>query len=86
MEALDVSGTSSTVRRQLEVPLGWTSGAIVSDYDTISKIRARHEMRNRELSMGQPTHSRVGAVREQQVGRQFIPCITRLPLRTGNKE
>ena len=29
-----------------EVPLGWTSGAIVKDYDMISKIRARCVMRN----------------------------------------
>ena len=31
----------------LEVPLGWTFGAIVNDCDTNSKIRGRHLMRNR---------------------------------------
>ena len=31
----------------VEVPLRWMSGAIVSDYDMISKIRARHDTRNR---------------------------------------
>ena len=31
----------------LEVPLGWTFGAIVNDCDTNSKIRARHDTRNR---------------------------------------
>ena len=30
----------------LEVPLGWTFGAVVSDYDMISKIRARQSVRN----------------------------------------
>ena len=34
----------------LELPLGWMSGAIVNDYDIISKIRARLPVRNRELS------------------------------------
>ena len=33
----------------LELPLGWMSGAIASDQDLISKIRARHGTRNREL-------------------------------------
>ena len=33
----------------VEVPLGWMSGAIVSDHGMISKIRARCPMRNREL-------------------------------------
>ena len=31
----------------LEVPLGWTFGAVVSDCDMISKIRARQCTRNR---------------------------------------
>ena len=31
----------------LEVPLGWTFGAVVSDCDMISKIRARQYTRNR---------------------------------------
>ena len=31
----------------LEVPLGWTFGAVVSDCDMISKIRARQSERNR---------------------------------------
>ena len=31
----------------LEVPLGWTFGAVVSDCDMISKIRARYATRNR---------------------------------------
>ena len=31
----------------LEVPLGWTFGAIVNDCDTNSKIRARQYTRNR---------------------------------------
>ena len=31
----------------LEVPLGWTFGAIVNDCDMISKIRARQYTRNR---------------------------------------
>ena len=31
----------------LEVPLGWTFGAVVSDCDMISKIGARHSVRNR---------------------------------------
>ena len=30
----------------VEVVLGWTSGATVSDYDINSKIRARHYLRN----------------------------------------
>ena len=30
----------------VEVVLGWTSGAILSDYDINSKIRARCPMRN----------------------------------------
>ena len=33
-------------RGVLEVPLGWTSGAVVSDHDVISKIRARQTTRN----------------------------------------
>ena len=32
----------------LEVPLGWTFGAIVNDCDTNSKIRARCPMRNEQ--------------------------------------
>ena len=35
---------------ELELPLEWMSGAIVNDYDLISKIRARQSVRNRELS------------------------------------
>ena len=44
VRALDVSveHLASTIAPpcwdMLEVPLGWTSGAIVRDYDTISKI------------------------------------------------
>ena len=38
---------------ELELPLGWMSGAIVSDHDTISKIRPRLTVRNRELYTGQ---------------------------------
>ena len=53
MEALDVSikhfiqNDAGGREAMLEVPLGWTFGAIVSDYDTISKIRARQSTRNR---------------------------------------
>ena len=35
---------------ELELPLEWMPGAIVSDQDVISKIRARWSTRNRELS------------------------------------
>ena len=35
---------------ELELPLEWMPGAIVNDYDLISKIRARWSTRNRELS------------------------------------
>ena len=54
-------------RGVLEVPPGWTSDAIVSDHDMISKIRARHGTRNRELYTGQWAHERSSRVREQQV-------------------
>ena len=69
-------------RGVLEVPLGWTSGAIVSEHDMISKIRARHGTRNRELYTGQWADTRSSRVREQQVGRQKPPRVSRPPLRT----
>ena len=49
-QVLICSGTSPArlaVRGTLEVPLGWTFGAIVNDYDINSKIRARLGTRNR---------------------------------------
>ena len=54
----------------LELPLGWMSGAIVNDYDIISKIRARQSLRNRELHTGQWDDTRSSRVREQQVFHQ----------------
>ena len=51
----------------LELPLGWMSGAIVSDHDMISKIRARLSLRNREFYTGQSADTRSSRVREQQV-------------------
>ena len=55
----------------LELPLGWMSGAIVSDYDLISKIRARWSTRNHELYTGQWTDTHSSRVREQQVFPHF---------------
>ena len=49
-QVLICSGTSPArlaVRGTLEVPLGWTFGAIVNDYDINSKIRTRQSTRNR---------------------------------------
>ena len=62
----------------LELPLGWMSGAIVSDYDLISKIRARQCLRNRELYTGQWADTRSSRVREQQAGvaKSQSPYIT----------
>ena len=59
---------------ELELPLGCMSGAIVNDYDMISKIRARLSTRNRELYTGQWANTRSSRVREQQVVRQKPPA------------
>ena len=67
-------------RGVLEVPLGWMSGAIVNDYDMISKIRARQSTRNRELYTGQWADTRSSRVREQQVVGQKPRRVSRPPL------
>ena len=60
----------------LEVPLGWTFGAIVSDCDMISKIRARQSTRNRlsipryYLTKGRGVRVRAGSVPPKTVPRQ----------------
>ena len=59
-----------------------TSGAIVKDFDMISKIRARHGTRNRELYTGQWADTRSSRVREQQVVRQKPRRVSRPPHRT----
>ena len=64
---------------ELELPLGWMSGAIVNDYDMISKIRARQSVRNRELYTGQWADTRSSRVREQQVFHQNPHHINRHP-------
>ena len=48
------------------------SGAIVSDHDMISKIRARQSVRNRELYTGQWADTRGSRVRERQVVPQIF--------------
>ena len=60
----------------LEVPLGWTFGAVVSDCDMISKIRARLPVRNRlsipryYLTDGRGVRVRAGSGRPKTVSRQ----------------
>ena len=63
----------------LELPLGWMSGAIASDQDLISKIRARQSTRNRELYTGQWADTRSSRVREQQVVDQKPPASSDTP-------
>ena len=45
----------------------WTVGAIMSDWDTISKIRARYYTRNPLLYTGHAVDQRASAARERQV-------------------
>ena len=50
--------------------LWWTVGAIMSDWDTISKIRARLTERNHLLYTGHAVDQRASAARERQVFHQ----------------
>ena len=60
----------------LEVPLGWMFSAVVSDYDMISKIRARQSTRNRlsipryYLTKGRGVRVRAGSVPPKTVPHQ----------------
>ena len=69
----------------LELPLGWMSGAIASDQDLASKVRARLTVRNREL-YGVRDNGPIHAAREcvstasaVQVGRQKPRRVSRPP-------
>ena len=65
------SSSSAGVLRRRGRGLGhapcWTSEAIVSDQDMISKIRARQDMRNEESYTGHAADRCASATREQEV-------------------
>ena len=70
----------------LEVPLGWTFGAVVSDCDMISKIRARQSTRNRlsvlryYLTDGRGVRVRAGSGRQKAVRHVTTAHPSVLPL------
>ena len=75
------SSMSSPCRRGARGGLGHapceTSGAIVSDQDMISKIRARQSVRNEESYTGHAADGRASATREQQVFHQLPTHVNR---------
>ena len=54
-----------------------TSPSIASERDMISKIRARHEMRNEQGYTGHVTDTHASRVREQEVVHQKVGQRTR---------
>ena len=64
----------------------WTSDVIVSERSMISKIRARHRMRNRLLYTAHAVGSRGSQRREQEVGRQKPSHTTRVDPLRNNKQ
>ena len=79
----------------LEVPLGWMFGAVVSDCDMISKIRARQSVRNRlsvlryYLTDGRGVRVQAGSGRPKAVPRQPptppYPARSRISCRISSK-
>ena len=57
----------------LEVPLGWTFGAIVSDCDTNSKIRARYPTRNRHAQPVVSAAKALAVARALSLFPHFLP-------------
>ena len=64
----------------LEVPLGWTFSAVVNDCDMNSKIRARHDTRNRlSIPRYYLTEGRRALSFYAKVFHQYLPHDNRLP-------
>ena len=68
-------------RRRVGAALGWMSGAIVSDYDINSKIRARCVMRNEHGYNSLTGRSAIADVQTSVRGRPKSPRSTRPPHR-----